>query len=115
MYLITTTRHLDRPPDDASVRELTRLLDTEVTERAMTFDGLRAVAFLLPPDRSRLYSFTVWPTRDVMLEAEASAQHLDNSRVLEEFLGVTKPRLQHHYQVLSSRNLGTSVLRPASS
>lgn len=110
MHLITTTRHLDREPSPDMVRQLTEFLDTEVIDRAVTRDGIRALAFLLPKDRRMLYSFTVWPDEPTMLEAEVSDQHLHNSALIEEMLGVTRPREQHHYEVLASRNLGATVL-----
>lgn len=110
MHLLTTTRHLDREPTDDMVRQLRQFLDTEVVDRAVTREGIRAMAFLLPADRRRLFSFTVWPDEPTMREAEVSAQHLDNSVLIESMLGVTRPREQHHYEVLSSRNLGTSPM-----
>lgn len=106
MHLITTTRHLDTPPSDEQVAELTEFLRTEVIARARTRDGIQALAFLLPDDRSKLYSFTVWPDRETMLEAEVSDQHLTNSLLIEQLLGVTRPREQHHYEVLASFDVG---------
>lgn len=107
VHLITTTRHLDTPPTDEQVAELTELLRTEVIPRARSRDGLRALAFLLPQDRAVLYSFTVWPDRETMLAAEVSDQHVTNSVAIEQLLGVTRPREQHHYEVLASFDVGT--------
>lgn len=112
MHLITTTRHLDHEPTDDMVRRLAGFLDTEVTDRALTREGIRALAFLLPRDRRKLYSFTVWPDEKAMLDGEVSHQHLHNSELIERMLGVSRPREQHHYEVLVSRNVGETRLTP---
>lgn len=110
MHVITTTRHLDRQPTDETIRRLTQFLDGDAIDLASTYPGLSAIAFLLSTDGSHLLSFTGWPGEETMRTAEVSYQHLHNSELIEDMLGVTRPREQGHYRVLVSRNVGGPVI-----
>jgi hypothetical protein len=112
MNIITTLRHLDAPPSEETIARLTEFLDRDAVELAATYPGLNAIAFMLAADGSHLLSFTMWPDDTVMRSAEVSYQHLRNSELIEEMLGVTRPREQGHYRLLVSRNLGGSVIEP---